>query len=243
MAIPDQIIGLGTQLQVDRGAGYVAIARLTEIGEFRPTRDDIDVTTHDSANGWRDFRPGLVDPGELTFTGVWIGDTTQVALITDITQGISQENIYSYRIVVPRGLGTFTCEGYLRDVGINPQMDGRIEFSGVLKWTGLATFAVTESAGLTTPFFTVSGAGTTIVPAAAQAVTEYVVNIATGIASVTITPTASVGVIRVNGTIVASGVASGSITLGAAGSITIATITVTETSKVEKTYTLRLTRA
>jgi hypothetical protein len=99
-----------------------------------------------------------------------------------------------------------------------------------------------QSAGLTTPFFVVSSS-LDVVPAKAQNTLVYVVNVATATASVTVTPTAAAGVIEVNGVVVATGVASGSIALGAAGSITRATITVTETGKAPKEYTIDIVRA
>lgn len=240
MTLPDQILGFGTTLQVDRGAGYVTIARLTEIGEFRPTRPDVDVTTHQSTGGFQEFRPGLIDPGEIAFSGIWTADASQTALMDDVLAGVEAENVYSYRIVLPRGLGTFTCDGYLREVGVNPQMDGRLEFSGALKWTGQAEFAVTESDGLTN--LTSSNSGV-ITPAFAQDTTEYVITYLTGVSSVTLTPTAAAGVIRVNGNVVASGSPSSAIPLGAAGSLTPVTISVKETDKVAKEYDIELLRA
>jgi hypothetical protein len=242
MTLPDQVLGFGSSLQVDRGAGFTTIARLTEIGEFRPTRPDVDVTTHQSTGGHMEFRPGLIDPGEISFSGVWTADASQTALMDDVLAGVETDNVYSYRVVLPRGLGTFTCDGYLKEVGLNPQMDGRLEFSGALKWTGPAEFVVTESAGQTTPVQTTSNSGV-ITPAASGAVTDYVITYLTGVTSVTLTPTAAAGVIRVNGNIVASGAPSSAIALGGAGSLTTVTITVKETDKVAKEYTVRLLRA
>lgn len=242
MAVPQQVLGHGTTLEVDRGSGYTTIAHLREIGEVRYERDDVEVTNHQSTAGFKEFRPGYVDPGSLDFSGVWVADTTQVALFTDILAGVAQDVVYTYRITLPRGLGQFTCSGYLKAVGVNPNREGEIAFSGNLRWTSQATFSITQSAGLTTPFLTTSNSGV-ITPAAAQATTDYVITYLTGVSSVTLTPTAAAGVITVNGTVVASGAASGAIALGAAGSLTIVTIVVTETGKVPKTYTLRLLRA
>lgn len=242
MALGQQVLGHGTTLQVDRGAGYITLAYLTEIGEFKPERDDVEVTNHQSTLGFKEFRPGLIDPGSLDFTGVWDAEATQTPFFDDIVAGVTTSNVYTYRIVLPRGLGTFTCSAYLKAFGINPAIDGRIEFSGSLKWTGQATFAITQSTGLTTPFLTTSNSGV-ITPAASGSVTDYVITYLTGVSSVTLTPTAAAGVITVNGAVVASGNPSAAIALGAAGSITIVTITVTETNKVPKIYTVRLLRA
>jgi hypothetical protein len=224
--VADPILGFGTTLEVDRGAGYVEIVKLTEIGEFGGEGDDVEVTTHDSGdnNGFRSFIRGLQDPGEVSLTGLWVGDATTEDLMNDSLAGAFTDSVFPYRIVLPSGLGTFVCNGYMRGFRINPQMDGRLEWNGTLRLSGQPTFAVTESTGLTTPFFVVTpDAGTTAT-------------------AVTVTPTASAGVITVNGTVVATGVASASIALGAAGSVTIITVQVKETDKVAKVYTLRVTR-
>jgi hypothetical protein len=245
--VADPILGFGTTLEVDRGAGYVEIVKLTEIGEFGGEGDDVEVTTHDSGdnNGFRSFIRGLQDPGEVSLTGLWVGDATTEDLMNDSLAGAFTDSVFPYRIVLPSGLGTFVCNGYMRGFRINPQMDGRLEWNGTLRLSGQPTFAVTESTGLTTPFFVVTpdaGAAATYVPARSGSVYDYVVTVGTTAAAVTVTPTATAGVITVNGTTVATGVASASIALGAAGSVTIITVQVKETDKVAKVYTLRVTR-
>lgn len=60
----------GTQLKWDPAGGtvYVAIGQVKDIAGPAMSRGDIDVSDHDSANGWREFLPGLADGGTLTFT-------------------------------------------------------------------------------------------------------------------------------------------------------------------------------
>jgi hypothetical protein len=60
---------------------------------------------------------------------------------------------------------------------------------------------------------------------------------------VTVTPTATAGVITVNGSVVTSGAASSAIALGSAGSVTPITIIVQEVGKVAVTYNLLVARA
>ena len=102
--------------------------------------------------------------------------------------------------------------------------------------------ALSESTGLTTPFFVISNSAV-VVPTKAGNIYKYIATVLTAVASVTITPTATAGVIKVNDIIVATGVASNAITLGSAGSITRATITVQETNKTIKTYDIDIVRA
>src|SRR5678815_1702205 len=128
----DPILGYGSTLQVDRGSGYTTIVRMVEIGEFGGEGEDVDVTTHDSTanNGFRSFIRGLQDPGEVSLTGLWVGDPTVTALMSDSLAGAFVDSILPYRIVLPSGMGTFASEGYMKTFKINPQLDGRLEWSG-----------------------------------------------------------------------------------------------------------------
>jgi predicted secreted protein len=223
-----------------------SVAEVINIGGVDVTMDTIDVTNHDSANAYREFIGGLVDAGEVPIEGnFYPGDAGQTALLTALNARIAS----AFVITFPAAVGASWSFNALVTgfKAADAPVDGQLSFSANLKITGKPNLAVTASAGLTTPFFTVSGAGTVILPAASGSVYEYVVNIATGVASVTITPTAVAGAITItaNGAsqTVASGQASSAITLGAAGSVTDATITVQETNKAAKTYTLHLARS
>ena len=228
----------GTSITID-GA---AIAELTNIGGVDISMDTIDVTNHDSPDGYREHIAGLIDAGEIPIEGnFYPGDAGQVALLT----ALNSRAVKPFVITFPASVGAAWSFNALVTgfMAADAPVEGVLPFSASLKITGKPTLAITASTGLTTPFFAVSGAGTVIVPAASGSVYEYVVNIATAITSVTITPTATAGVITVNGNTVATGVASSAIALGAAGSITEAVIIVQETGKTAKTYTLQLVRA
>lgn len=224
----------------------VVVGGLTAINGIKVKTNFIDVTTHASANNYMEFLPGLLQADNVTLEGQFeYTDTTgQHALLSDQNSKTSRTGLITF----PAATGaTWTFTGYVEETEIgNAPLDGKIPFSASIRITGKPAFAVATSAGLTTPFFTVNNSGV-IAPTAAQATTEYVVTYLTAVTSTTITPTASAGVITItaNGVTqtVSSGVASSAITLGSAGSITNATITVTETNKAPKIYTLHLTRA
>ena len=222
--------------------GGQAVALLTAINGIELTADMVEVTNHQSANGYKEFLPGLLDAGEVSLEGNFdYTDTTgQQAMITDFNSKTSRTAVITF----PSATGTtWTFTGYISSVKIgDAPVDGVIPFTASIKPTGKPTFAVATSTGLTNPFFAVSGAGTVIAPAAAGSTSEYIVNIANATASVTITPTATTGTITVDGNVVATGQASTSITL-VAGEIRDVLIVVTETNKAPKTYTLHLLRA
>jgi predicted secreted protein len=227
-------------------AGNV-VAELDSIGGISIKQDTEDVTTHQSVARYVEKIATLLSVDDVKITGnLIVGDTLgQVALKTDMEAGTVQDFV----ITMPPSISaTWTFKAIVSNFKTDETpVKGKLGFEGALEITGQPVLAITASTGLTTTFFAVSGAGTLIVPAPSGSVYEYTVNIATAIATVTITPIAAAGVITItaNGVsqVVATGNPSTAITLGAAGSIVDCSISVQETGKVAKVYNLRLTRA
>lgn len=218
----------------------VSIAEINNISDLEITTNFIDVTSHASPDGYREYiLDKIKDGGELTLEGNFIaGDTNgQIALHSDCEAG----TLSPYVLTFPDGT-SFSFNAFVSKFKIGSPMEKQLDFGATLKISGKPTLGISVSAGLTTPFFVVSN-DAVITPAASGSVYEYVANVLTGVTSVTITPTATAGVITINGNVVATGVASSAIVLGAAGSMTTAIIVVTETAKAPKTYTVRIIRA
>jgi hypothetical protein len=122
--------------------------------------------------------------------------------------------------------------------------------TGLVNWdiTFTPVSAVTEittgAAGLTTPFWAMVDDDSNVLDsteAQAAATYEYNVECYSDNTSVVVTPTAAVGTIYVNGTVVASGVASGAITAPVAtGDVIMIVIMVTEANKTPKVYKIRV---
>ena len=220
--------------------GATAIAELTNIGGPALSADTIEATSHDAADGYREFLQGLRDGGEISIEGNFIpGNAGQVALVTDLNDGSLDE----YTITLPVAMATtWVFDAIVTAFESSSPFDDKASFTATLKVSGKPTLGVTASAGLTTPFFVISESAV-VTPDEAGDTYLYVATVATGITSVTVTPTATAGVIKVNGNIVATGEASSAITLGDAGSNTEITITVKETNKTIKTYTIWVARA
>jgi len=217
------------------------IAEVTDVSSPETTVSMHEVTSNDSG-GWVEKIAGLISGGEFSVKGnFYEGDTNgQIALYADHLSKTPREVVIS----LPTSFGsTFIATCICTKFKLVTPMDGAsASFESSFEPTGVVTFTTETSAGLTSPFFVVSNDGV-VAPTAASDVYNYVVTVLTGVTSVTITPTASAGVIKVNGSIVASGEASSAITLGSAGSVTDVTIMVTETNKSPKTYVLHVARA
>jgi len=215
--------------------GGTAIAELTNIGGVDASMDTIDVTSHDSANAYREFIGGLIDAGEVPIEGnCYPGDAGQAALLT----ALNNRTASTFVITFPTAVGaTWTFSALVTGFkAADAPIDGQLPFSASLKITGKPVLAVTASNNLSDLVFTTA----TLYPAFAAGTYEYT-GVSTG-ASVTVTPTATLGVITVNGNVVPTTEASGAISLGIAGTVTVFTIIVTETNKTPKTYTVRIAK-
>lgn len=216
------------------------IAMVVDIGPPETTVSMHEVTNNDSG-GWVEKIAGLISGGEFTIKGnFYEGDIDgQVALQADHYSKTERTAI----IALPSTFGTsLSMSAICTKFKLVTPMDGAAAtFESTFECTGQVALSIGSSTGLTTPFFTVSSG--TILPVASGDVYTYVVDVATGIDSITVTPTASAGTITVDGNEVISGEASSSIALGAAGSVTTITIVVTETNKSPKTYSLYVARA
>ncbi|HEY9060949.1 MAG TPA: phage tail tube protein [Pseudobacteroides sp.] len=239
------VIGYGTTLSRN---GNV-VAELTSIDGYDLQREMVDVTTLQSASNHEEVLPGLIRTGEIPFEGYFYpGDTNgQVGLQSDLINGTLQ----NFAIAFPSTTGTsLTFSGYVKQFKIGKaEPNGAIPFSGAIKISGVPTLGITLSNNITG--MTLSGSGTWY-PAFAAATSgvdkPYVYTVLTGVSTVTVTPTFAAGICTItapNGQsqTVASGVASGAITLGAAGSVTTIDVTVKETGKSPKTYRINVARA
>lgn len=227
------VFGYGTQLI--KGAATL-VCDLTNIGGLQLSADEIDVTTHCSADGYREFVQGLRDAGSFSIEGNFLtSDAGQMALLTSFNAG----EVDTYRIVFPAELAAeWQFDAFVIGYGTEAPHDGVIPFSAELRATGKPDLNVTASADLVS---LVASTGT-FVPAFVGSTYDYVLNVSSGTASVTLTPTGA-GVISVNGNVVASGAPSSAITLGAAGSVTTVYVTVQEAAAVTKFYTIKIARA
>lgn len=218
------------------------IAELTSIGSPKLSLDTQETTSHQSDNNYKEYIGTLLDGGEVAIEGNFISSDSdgQIGLITDMNNRTVQAFVITFPTAIT-ATWTFSALVTAFEIG-DMAVDGTLTFSATLKVTGKPVLAITASTGLTTPFFVISESAV-VTPTKAGDTYTYVATVLTGVTSVTVTPTAAAGVITVNGNVVATGVASSAITLGAAGSVTTITITVTETAKTAKTYTIYLSRA
>lgn len=137
------IIGMGTLLKRGDGASpevFTMIAEVVNITGPSFSRATVDVTNMDSANNYRDFMPGLLDGGEISFELNFIpSDTTQKSIYnTDM----SSSTAVNYQIVFPdSGTTTWSFAGLVTSFDITNPMDEKVTANMTIKIVGQTTFA------------------------------------------------------------------------------------------------------
>ena len=118
----------------------VDLAELTNISGPSQSMDPIEVTSHDSADQFKEFIAGLHDGGEITLEGNFIvGDTTgQIAMHTDF-----QATTVKTWILKWPGWASgpqFTGSGYITAFTWDFPHEGKVSFSVTIKITGKPVF-------------------------------------------------------------------------------------------------------
>lgn len=118
--------------------GTTPIAELTTISGPALAADTIDITSHGSADGYRQFVQGLKDGGEVALEGLFTNETGQAALYTDFNTGTDN----SYVITFPgTPVTTWTFNAIVTALSTEAPFDGALAFSATLKVTGKPVLA------------------------------------------------------------------------------------------------------
>lgn len=138
------IFGLGTQLQAGDGQvpqNFTTIAEVRSISGPSMTTDILDVTSHESQFGVREFKAGLIDPGELTFDLAFQpGEPTHGSRV-GLQRDQLDRTVRTYHLVFPPTIG-FTWEflGIITGLPLTFPIDEVITASVTVKITGLPDF-------------------------------------------------------------------------------------------------------
>ena len=132
----------GTTLKFTPAGGtQVTVGRLSSVGEIHSDSEELDVTTLESAGGYREYMQGMRDSGELELSGYHdAGDAGQKALRDAYAGGKSG----AFLVEFPDGTKV-NFSGYVKGHTIgSAEVDGAIGFGAVVRISGAVT--VTEAA-------------------------------------------------------------------------------------------------
>ena len=113
------------------------IGGLRSIGEVGGTADEIDVTTLDATDGYKEYLQGFKDGGEIALSGYLQSGKNQGELDTAFTSGATKACAINF----PSG-GSVTFNGWVKSVKYGPAEVGQgIAFSASIRVTGAVTYA------------------------------------------------------------------------------------------------------
>lgn len=118
---------------------YTTIPGVKDFGLSIGSPDQIDVTSHDSSGGYKEFVSGLMDTNEITVPIVWDGaNATHAALVAALQAG----TVLGYKITgresTPK---TYSFSANITGLDISWPVTGAQEATLTLKPTGAITIA------------------------------------------------------------------------------------------------------
>ena len=124
--------GQGGQLAL----GTTTVTQLTNIVPPGFDSDDIDVSTHDSLDGFREFIKGMTDAGEIEIEGNFLYSNYSVCYALMMTR-----TLQSVTVVLPTlpSNTKFACDGYVKSLSCEDPVDDKIPFSASIKVSGKPT--------------------------------------------------------------------------------------------------------
>ena len=138
------ISGYGTLLKMSSGGtggSYTTIAEVGDIAGPGFSVDTNDVTSHDSPGAMREFKPGLIDPGELSFTCWFQPEIATHDATTGLLKVMNDRAIRSWKIVFPNtGLTEATFDALITKLDVKEPVAGVISADVTLKISGEITW-------------------------------------------------------------------------------------------------------
>jgi predicted secreted protein len=130
--------GFGTTLSATLNGSLTPIAELTSITGVEMSADEIDVTSHDSPNGYREFLQGLRNGGSVTIEGNFIADASQEGLADLFDSGAT----VAMEIEFAGNVATWAFDGFVSALSTDAPMDNKISFSATIKISGKPVLSV-----------------------------------------------------------------------------------------------------
>ena len=127
----------GTLFKFTPASGtQVTVGRLTSIGEIAPTSEEVDVTSLDSDDGYREYIQGFRDAGELELTGFHDADDDgQAALRAAYDSGAAGTASIAFADGTEVSFSAFVKSHAIGAA----EVDGAVGFSATLRITGGVT--------------------------------------------------------------------------------------------------------
>jgi predicted secreted protein len=118
---------------------YTAVAEITELTPPAMSKDSIDVTSHASSDGYREFISGMRDAGEVSFKANWLPTNVTHDGTTGLLESFNDDELHLWRVVAPDTLITIEFYGFLTAFEPDLPLEEQAQLSGTIKVSGKPT--------------------------------------------------------------------------------------------------------
>lgn len=137
------IFAHGTLLKLHDGAAtYTTIAEVMDLSGPGVSVDSIEYTSHDSPSKTREFGPGLIDSGEISFTIIFQPAIATHGNSAGIVNIMKNRTVRLWQIIFPDGGGTiYGFSAFVTAFEPKEPIDDKLTADITLKIAGVITFA------------------------------------------------------------------------------------------------------
>ena len=141
----NQLSSFGTLLKIGDGGGTEVFTTIAEVKDISGPGFELathDATTHSSTGAWREVIPGLLEPGEVTFSIGFIPTNPTHSQTSGLVRDMKNRTKRNFQLVfTDAGQTTWAFSAYV--TGFSPQdpVDGLGSADVTLKLTGAPTLA------------------------------------------------------------------------------------------------------
>lgn len=134
----------GSTLQLGDGGSPEAFTSIAEIINLTPpqmSRDDIDVTSNSSSDGYREFIGGLRDGGEVAIEANWLPSNATHDDVTGLLSTFHTNTNHNFKIILPNTLATISFAGFVTAFEPDLQVEEQGKLNATIKVSGKVTVA------------------------------------------------------------------------------------------------------
>lgn len=137
--------GFGTQVQIGNGGGtevFTTIAELRDITGPGFSLDTFDVSNQSSPGAWKEFLPGLLDGGDITFDISFVPTNATHNYSAGLLKDMTNRTRRNFKIVFPNaGATTWTIPAYVTGFETGAPVNDALTASVTLRVAGQPTLA------------------------------------------------------------------------------------------------------
>jgi len=138
----------GSELKIGNDGStetFTKVAEIIDIDGPSMSRDVIEVTNQDSANGWREFIPGLRDGGEVSLTANWVPASATQDGTAGVLSKFTDDALHNWQIITADDGSSGTMDidfsAIVTDFSISLPLEEQAQLEFTLKISGAVTIA------------------------------------------------------------------------------------------------------